>query len=182
METQEVWELLDGVLDAVLYATVKHAGQTRRGSGEPYVVHPIRVVRHLVSVRVFDPEILQAAALHDVLEDCGVEPAAFEAQWGPKVSALVTELTNKPGLKREEKKAYMVEKFKRLSIEAKLIKLADRLDNLADLKPDDAWSARYADETRAMLEPGLTSMYDDNYTDAHRSLTRLIFGRMHKVE
>jgi (p)ppGpp synthase/HD superfamily hydrolase len=43
-----------------------HAGQTRRGTGEPYHNHPIRVANAV------DDELKPAALLHDVVEDCEV--------------------------------------------------------------------------------------------------------------
>lgn len=54
---------------ALDYATSKHAGQIRRFSGEPYIRHPERVVEILRSYGVTDDDTLQAAIMHDCLED-----------------------------------------------------------------------------------------------------------------
>ena len=52
---------------AYLFAEVKHRGQFRK-SGEPYIVHPLNVGIILTSIYA-DSETIEAALLHDVLED-----------------------------------------------------------------------------------------------------------------
>lgn len=56
-----------------------HEGQTR-SSGEPYIIHPVAVARILAEMRL-DLETLQAALLHDVIEDCDVTKEDLDAIW-----------------------------------------------------------------------------------------------------
>lgn len=175
MENLEVSELVVDIANVIEYAIIVHMGQTRRESGYPYVVHPIAVMANLASVGVTDASLLRAAVLHDVIEDCGLGLAALEYRWGAQTASLVQEVTNRPDLKREEKKAYMAEKIQRLSPPALLLKLADRLDNVKNLRKGDEWSARYADETRAMLAPVRQRIASSpECSQAHRELLRLI--------
>lgn len=54
--------------EMILIATTHHAGQFDRG-GNPYILHPLTVMR-LLHNNVRDEELMQAAAVgHDVLED-----------------------------------------------------------------------------------------------------------------
>ena len=53
------------------FAAWKHKGQMRKGEGEiPYIHHPIEVAAILAEVGgVTDVDVLQAALLHDTIED-----------------------------------------------------------------------------------------------------------------
>ena len=50
-------------------AVTAHEGQVR-GSGEPYVTHPVAVTHYLATLQM-DDETLAAALLHDVPEEIG---------------------------------------------------------------------------------------------------------------
>lgn len=98
-----------GILDAVSFAAVAHheVGQLREGTNEPYIVHPIEVVKLLVSIGA-DPELIRAGATHDVDEDTRYGLAAIASRVGAGAAGLVSEVTNpdKPeGLSRAERKA-----------------------------------------------------------------------------
>ena len=54
---------------AIEFATRAHAGQFRKGTSRPYIVHPIEV-GDIVSTMTKDKEIISAAVLHDTIEDC----------------------------------------------------------------------------------------------------------------
>ena len=54
---------------AIEFATRAHAGQFRKGTSRPYIVHPIEV-GDIVSTMTKDEEIISAAVLHDTIEDC----------------------------------------------------------------------------------------------------------------
>lgn len=116
------------------YCIRAHEGQTRR-SGAPYSTHPIAVAEILAREGVDDPEILAAACLHDVLEDCPVDRETLAREFGERVARLVEELTNlgPPGRTFEEKHRALAEEARRMSPDAKWIKLADRWHNLSDL-------------------------------------------------
>lgn len=50
------------------YATKKHKNQKPRKTGEPYIMHPLRVA-YLVASWGFEADTICAALLHDTLED-----------------------------------------------------------------------------------------------------------------
>ena len=51
---------------AIEFATRAHAGQFRKGTRRPYIVHPIEV-GDIVSTMTQDEEIISAAVLHDTI-------------------------------------------------------------------------------------------------------------------
>ena len=61
-------EELENIKKAYMLAEEKHEGQFRK-SGEPYIVHPLNVAMILTTIYA-DSETIEAALLHDVLEDC----------------------------------------------------------------------------------------------------------------
>lgn len=140
------------------FAIVKHDGQLRKFCGEPYHNHVFRVA-NLVSKFTDIPEVIQAAYLHDVIEDCNVQSEQIEYEFNMVVSALVEELTNVytkqkyPELPRKERKIQEAIRISKISSLAKLVKLCDRLDNVLDMKkecPDDY--SYYIKESRDLLE------------------------------
>jgi (p)ppGpp synthase/HD superfamily hydrolase len=134
------------------FAAKAHAGVFRRWSGEPYIEHPERVAARLAALG-FGPEVIAAAFLHDVVEDSGVSEAELVAEFGPKVAALVVEVSSPkvPGGKKKRVAA----KLKHLaasSYAGASIKLADMIDNSANVaEHDPAFAAGYLAEMRLIL-------------------------------
>lgn len=140
---------MEQVMAAIAFAAVKHEGQYRDGVERvPYIVHPISVVRRLCAATLGDVEILMAAALHDVVEDCGVSLDEIEERFSARVASLVGELSVLPGV--QDAKAAQLEHAAHMHPDAALIKLADRIDNLLGV-PFAGWpvekAERYADHS-----------------------------------
>lgn len=79
------------------------------------------------------PPALQAALLHDTVEDTDTTPAELEAKFGVTVARIVQEVTDDRSLPKQERKRLQVEHAPHCSQQAKLVKLADKLYNLRDL-------------------------------------------------
>ena len=62
---------LRNTLKAVDFAVEAHEGQKRKRSAVPYIYHPLNLACHLLSMGIKEDEIIAAALLHDVVEDCG---------------------------------------------------------------------------------------------------------------
>lgn len=77
--------------------------------------------------------VLQAALLHDTVEDTDTSPAELEAKFGAVVTRIVQEVTDDKSLPKQERKRQQVEHAPHCSRQAKLVKLADKLYNLRDL-------------------------------------------------
>lgn len=137
---------------AILFATIAHSEQSRT-DGSPYVVHPIRVY-DMVRMYTRDYDILCAAILHDTVEDTEVTLSQISGEFNDKVAEYVDQLTNKYSdhLEHEAKLSATEEHCKHISMEAAHVKLADRWDNLNDLKSwKPARILRYCENTEAML-------------------------------
>ena len=61
-------------LKALSYAREKLSGQLRK-SGEPYFVHPLTMACNAISIGIREDAVIATILLHDVCEDCGVDPA-----------------------------------------------------------------------------------------------------------
>ncbi len=134
-----------------------HAGQ-RRAEGTPYIVHPLRVALILAEERgVHRADVVAAALLHDVLEDTDVAAGDIARCAGERVAAWVQALTKPPatGVDKAERDAAYFRALLTAPPEARLIKLADRLDNVRflHLVRDPARCRDYRRETRRWLVP-----------------------------
>ena len=78
-------ENLTQTAKALPYAREKHTGQTRKSgifsagksSSEkiPYIIHPLMMACDAHAMGLRDDAVLASILLHDVCEDCGIEPA-----------------------------------------------------------------------------------------------------------
>lgn len=134
------------IVRALDYIEAKFDGVTRK-SGEPYVCHCIRAALALCRFDiVLDEDIVVAALLHDVIEDCNVNKDKLASVFGSFVADIVDGVTQvsrstdtcngSSALTKEdvdkmsdEKMLLSVTKDKRLARYIILVKFADRFDN-----------------------------------------------------
>lgn len=160
------------VLRAADFAARAHAGQVRKGAvREPYIVHPIEVAG-LVAQAGADPEVVAAAFLHDVVEDCGVSLDELREAFGERVAGIVAEVTDDKSLDKKRRKDLQIEHAAHASQDAQVVKLADKTSNVRALKssPPDwpperiaayaAWAAQVVDPCRP-ASAFLASSFDE---------------------
>lgn len=139
---------------ALAFATTAHEGQKRKYTGAPYITHPKAVANLILDQRMAD-EVVAAALLHDVIEDCGVTADTLRAEFGEAVARLVREVTDisKPeDGNRAARKAIDREHYGRASPDGKSIKLADLIDNTQSIVTRDPGFAKvYLAEKRLLL-------------------------------
>lgn len=150
-------------LDAAAFLAGKaHAGQVRKYTGEPYIVHPEDVVQRLRKAGA--PQPVQIAGFwHDVLEDVFPSNPLWNVHLiqeihGPVVARIVVEVTNVftksayPRLNRAARHRKEVERLSTISPEGKALKLADILSNTANVvKEDPEFAAGYLEEKLELL-------------------------------
>lgn len=143
---------------AFLLAKASHEGQRRR-SGEPYLVHPLRVARSIARLGL-DLSCVIAGILHDSVEDSELTLVELGDHCGADVARLVdgvTKLSKLPFLDRQQRQVESFRKFVLAMSEdlrVLLLKLADRLDNMRTLEVmPPKKRARIARETLDIYSP-----------------------------
>jgi guanosine-3',5'-bis(diphosphate) 3'-pyrophosphohydrolase len=131
------------LLKALAFAAHKHRDQRRKDrAASPYINHPIALANVLVREGgVHDVEVLCAALLHDTVEDTATTRKELERRFGRRIAAIVAEVTDDKRLSKAQRKNLQIRHAARISREAKLVKLADKICNLRDIarRPPAAW-------------------------------------------
>lgn len=140
---------------AIIFAVKAHANQERRGKGFPYIVHPMEAVEIVASITP-DQELLAAAALHDVVEDCGVSVEEIKKEFGERIASLVASESETPVTNLSEteswrmRKQAAIDRLAASSHDAKIVALGDKLSNMRAIyrdymtKGDDLWNLFHA--------------------------------------
>ncbi len=143
---------LQDLVKALDFAARKHRDQRRKDhAASPYINHPIALVNILVNeAGIDDSNVIIAALLHDTIEDTDTTPEEIEHHFGKKIRSIVEEVTDDRQLSRAERKALQIKHASHLSHEAALVKLADKIANLQDLKcaPPLTWSCERKQDYR----------------------------------
>ncbi len=171
------------VKDAFRFSDEAHLGQFRR-SGAPYITHPLAVAEILTDWRL-DGSAIQAALLHDVLEDSGVAKQKLVEKFGAVVAELVDGVSKLDKLQFSSTEQAQAENFRKMllamarDVRVMLIKLADRLHNMRTLDAvDPEKRRRIARETLEIYAPiahrlGLNTLF--------RELEELSFQHLHPL-
>jgi guanosine-3',5'-bis(diphosphate) 3'-pyrophosphohydrolase len=136
-------EFLRSVYD---FSAEMHKDQIRR-SGEPYMIHPLNVAYLLADLK-FDQTCVAVGLLHDVLEDTLTTREVLEKEFGNEICGLVdgvTKIGRHEYVRRDEAQAETFRKMILASakdIRVIVVKLADRLHNMATLEHMPAESRR----------------------------------------
>lgn len=135
-------------LQALAFARDKHAPQMRKG-GQPYIVHPLSMACHAVSLGLDNEDVIVACLLHDVVEDCNVLAGELPIKSESARTSIVhlTHISGVPmdiyyqGITGDEV--------------ASLVKLLDRCDNVSTMAGvfSTEKMKSYIDETRNYVMP-----------------------------
>ncbi len=162
------------ILNAFRFAAERHRDQRRKGGeASPYINHLIDVAGILWDDGgVRDIVTIEAAILHDTVEDTETTASELRELFGEETAAVVLEVTDDKSLPKEVRKRLQVEHADKLSPRAALIKIADKISNIRDIvaAPPVNWNIerrrRYVmwgcdvvDRIRG-LNPGLERRFD----------------------
>ena len=171
---------------ALRVAIQAHDGQTRKAPDSvPYIVHPVHVALLLARLDQ-DDVVIQAALLHDVVEDCDDWTSErLEEAFGPRVAGVVAEVTEDKSRTWGERKQTAIDHVPHLSPEGVAVKACDKLHNLrslvAELRETDDRDALWSrfnggrDRTLAMsrgLVEALLPRVDERLAEALRAVLR----------
>ena len=139
------------------FAFSAHKNQFRKYSNEPYFVHPCEVAA-IVSIVSSNENVIAAAYLHDVLEDCNISLTLLKQEFNIEIAKYVRELTNfytrkkYPNLSRTNRKLFEAQRLENCSSNTQTIKLADRICNARDITQyNKEFSIVYVEETKQLL-------------------------------
>ncbi len=152
---------------AARYAVMAHDGQyrkARRGKGAPYVTHCFDVVANIRESAYPRTEVVLAAAfLHDVVEDTNISLEDIEYEFGEGVADVVDDLTLPPHIQGDykAKRKHQIEVMRNTKLDdVRIIKIADKLDNIESLRTDPpSWGRKsvlgYVDDALAVIAAGI---------------------------
>ena len=122
----------DFVWRAYNYGKKAHQGQLRK-SGEPYFTHCVEVATILAEMKL-DPVTISAALLHDVIEDTSFDFDDVSKDFGKKTAQIVSDVTKETRLPKIQQERNYLKQLSDSSWQSKVVKLADILANISDLK------------------------------------------------
>ena len=120
------------VRQALAFARARHGTQFRRGSETPYWVHLVRVAMELARWGEESPVLLQAALMHDTVEDTHTSVEEIRVGFGAEVADVVDWLTAPTS--DDELPAYYERLHASAPFAVQVLKIADRVDNLRSIQ------------------------------------------------
>jgi len=143
------------IQEAEWFANNAHRGQFRKYTNEPYINHPMAVAEIIKSLG-YSEEIVSAALLHDVVEDCNVPLEEIKSRFGERVADLVemvTDVSKHEHGNRAIRKEIDKNHIARADHYGKTIKLADLIHNTMSItKHDKSFAKIYLQEKERLLE------------------------------
>lgn len=125
---------------AVIFAAKAHQGCVRKGSGQPYIFHPLEVMS-IASLMTLDADILCAAMLHDTIEDTDTTLDDIKREFNDRIALFVSyESENKKeGMNKEDswysRKKETIDIINNCKeIGVKIVCLSDKVSNLRSFK------------------------------------------------
>ena len=183
------------VSEAIAFAVKAHDGMRRKKSNVPYILHPMEAAV-IVGTMTDDQNLIAAAALHDVVEDAGVDIEEIEEKFGRRVRELVESETENKRADLPPASTWRIRKEESLAvlkntddIAVLMVWLGDKLANMRSIYRDfkvegeamwqqfnqkdvneQAWYYRSIVElTKALCDTSAWLEY--------KTLTELVFGK-----
>ena len=139
---------------ALSFAAEKHEGQYRKGADHvPYINHPLTMACHALAMNLND-DVVAAALLHDVCEDCGVNPEELPVSGTVQDAVSLLSFSVKEGESKIEAKARYFSAISENRV-ASIVKVIDRCNNLSTMATgfSRAKMFEYIEETEKHVLP-----------------------------
>lgn len=138
---------------ALEFADEKHRSQIRK-EGIPYIVHPLMMAYHALSVGVTDDVVIAIILLHDVCEDCPVVPEELPVSEKVRTGVRYMTYVREPGESGRSAKDRYYSQMRNCR-EACLVKLFDRCNNVSTMSRvfSEKKLQSYIEETRQYVYP-----------------------------
>lgn len=157
--------------NAIIYAVQAHAGQFRKGTKTPFIVHPMEV-GVIVSQMTTEEDIICAAFLHDTVEDCPhVTVEDIRREFGDRIAELVDCESEDKSKTWMERKSHTIHYLKEEASEAgRLIAMGDKLANIRALVRDYKMVGDALWDRFNMKDPKMQGWYYRSLIDSLSSL------------
>ena len=116
------------------HAIKQHKGQFRKNHKTPYWHHLRDVVNNLEMMGITDESVLCAGWLHDVIEDTSFDFDDVSKDFGKKTAQIVSDVTKETRLPKTQQERNYLKQLSGSTWQSKVVKLADILANISDLK------------------------------------------------
>lgn len=143
------------------FAKDAHKGQVRKFVNKPYFTAHVQKVNGIVKQYTTNEDLLCAALLHDVIEDCFDDKdlgyQIISNEFGNTIADIVLELTSSEDEIQNDyngdKAEYLVDKLLNMTDDALIVKLADRLQNISDaFTASERFRNNYFHETNYIID------------------------------
>lgn len=121
--------------NAIIFATLKHQNQKRKGTNIPYIVHPMEVMQILTSMQLSE-NIIIAGILHDTLEDTDTTPEEIKKLFGDDILKIVQTESEDKTKSWKERKQTTIDELKNASFETAIVCFADKFSNVKSMYCD----------------------------------------------
>ena len=158
-EDKEILERNERLNEAIRFAVECHAGQLRKGSEMPYIVHAMEVLSILAAITK-DIDVLMAGVMHDCIEDGRLPDGQggerevtredIAQRFGERVADLVAAHSEDKNLPWEERKIRALQELETADDDLQDLVLADKLSNMRAIARDyravgdDLWKRFHA--------------------------------------
>jgi (p)ppGpp synthase/HD superfamily hydrolase len=130
--------LSDAVFEAIEFAARAHRHQHRKGTGVPYIIHPLGVA-HILIDHDLPEDLVIAGILHDTVEDTDVTLDQIAERFGGRVAKLVAGASEPDKSDSwENRKRDTIEYLRTAPEDVALVACADKLDNIRSIRRDYA--------------------------------------------
>ncbi|MBT4334451.1 bifunctional (p)ppGpp synthetase/guanosine-3',5'-bis(diphosphate) 3'-pyrophosphohydrolase [archaeon] len=131
---------MERITKAFEFAHEAHLGQKRKGTGAPYIIHPMEVSIILMKNNA-TPNAVIAGLLHDTVEDTDTTMEDIEKEFGRGVAELVRGATEPSKLEKKKitikpeniwktNKSHTIKFIKTANRDMKMLSCADKLSNI----------------------------------------------------
>ncbi|MGZ9587330.1 HD domain-containing protein [Paenibacillus marinisediminis] len=121
---------------AIQFGAVAHAGQFRKGTTVPYIVHPFEVAQILTAAGAEMP-VICAGLLHDTVEDTQITIENITLEFGEDVAALVAGASEDKSKTWHERKQHTLDYLSsEATVRELMLACADKLSNMRSIAED----------------------------------------------
>ncbi|WP_289019494.1 HD domain-containing protein [uncultured Desulfobacter sp.] len=146
-------------IKAYRFAAEKHKGQLVPGTEWSYLAHLSMVSMEIMAALNYEADMngnlaVQAAILHDTIEDTDTTYEELVSDFGQRVADGVLALTKDENIEKQDQMSDSLRRIKLQPIEIWMVKMADRITNLQP--PPPYWTTekrkKYLDQAKLILD------------------------------